>query len=365
MGLLSSLGNLTETWQSLQEGESGIRILKPFPHLSAFPLALIGDKPLQLRAIVPTLIRAALEDAALVPPLPECAVVIGSSRSCQGLWETMMMEQTTENWLDSLPYYAATTAARLIETTSPVLAPMAACTTGIWAIAQGIELILQNQCQRAIVGAIETPITPLTLAGFAQMGALAQKGCYPFDRKREGLVLGEGGAILILETAELARRRNARIYGKILGFGLTCDAHHISTPAPDLKSGLIAVKDCLFRSRLNTEEIDYIHTHGTSTPLNDEREAKIIQTLFRHPVPVSSTKGSTGHTLGASGAMGVVFCLMALHTGVLPHCVGLTEPAYNLNFVKKLHKSLPQAALCLSFGFGGQNGAIAVGKVHS
>lgn len=363
IALQSCLGNLTETWQALLQGKSGLKIAQPFCNIPAFPMGLIQEKPLQLPTLTQILLKTALEDAGLIPPLPDCGVVIGSSRGCQGIFETMALSKKTENWLDSLPHHAATATAHLIETNAPVLSPMAACSTGIWAIAQGVELILQGKCDRVIVGAVETPITPLTLAGFSQMGALAKTGCYPFDQKREGLVLAEGGAILVLETVELAKQRKAQIYGKVLGFGLTCDAYQISTPAPDLKSGLMAIKDCLFRSHLNAADIDYIHTHGTSTQLNDDREAKIIQTLFKKTVPVSSTKGATGHTLGASGAMGVVFCLMALKTGVLPPCVGLTEPAYNLNFVNRFDKIDPQYALCLSFGFGGQNGVIAVGKV--
>ncbi|PSF37415.1 3-oxoacyl-ACP synthase [Aphanothece hegewaldii CCALA 016] len=363
IALQSCLGNLSQTWHSLIQGKSGIKKLKPFCNIPAFPMGLIQDKPLQLPTLTQILLKMALEDALLVPPLPDCGVVIGSSRGCQGIIETIALSKNTENWLDSLPHYAATTIAHLIETLAPVLSPMAACTTGIWAIAQGIELILQGKCDRAIVGAIETPITPLTLTGFSQMGALAETGCYPFDEKREGLVLGEGGAILVLETAELAAQRKAKIYGKVLGFGLTCDAYHMSAPAKDLKSGIIAVKDCLFRSQLNTEDIDYIHTHGTSTQLNDDREAKIINTLFSPSVAISSTKGATGHTLGASGALGVAFCLMALKTGILPPCVGLNRPAYKMNFVNSSCKNNPKYALCLSFGFGGQNGVIAVGKV--
>lgn len=362
IALQSCLGDLTETWHALQQRQTGIKIQQPFTGLPAYPMGLIQDKPLQLSMLTQILCQKALDDASLVTPLPECGVVVGSSRSCQGLLEKMANGERVENWLECLPHYAATMIAQMIGTDAPVLSPMAACATGIWAIAQGIELIRQGKCDRALVGAIETPITPLTLAGFAQMGALAETGCYPFDQKREGLVLGEGGAILVLETVESAQQRNANIYGKVLGFGFTCDAYHVSTPAPDLISGRIAIKDCLLRSQLTPDAINYIHAHGTSTLLNDEREANMIQTLFSPTVAVSSTKGATGHTLGASGAMGVAFCLMAIKTGVLPPCVGLISTAYNLNFVNSHIQNYPQAALCFSFGFGGQNAVIAVGK---
>jgi 3-oxoacyl-[acyl-carrier-protein] synthase II len=267
-----------------------------------------------------------------------------------------------ENWLETLPHQGAIATARQIGTRGTVLAPMAACATGIWAIAQAFELIQQGQCQRVIAGAIEAPITPLTLTGFQQMGALAATGCYPFDRHREGLVLGEGAAVLLLESAKLALSRGATIYGKILGFGLTCDATHVSAPSLDNHSASLAVKQCLERSQLATTEIDYIHAHGTSTKLNDAREASLIQYLFPDGVAVSSTKGATGHSLGASGAIGTAFCLMALKHQQLPPCVGLKESEFALDLVTAPRQTEIRQLLCLSFGFGGQNAAIALEK---
>jgi len=264
--------------------------------------------------------------------------------------------------LDTLPHMGAIAAARQIGATGTVLAPMAACATGIWAIAQGYELIKTGQCDRAIAGAIEAPITPLTLAGFNQMGALAQTGAYPFDRHREGLVLGEGGAVFVLESAELALRRSARVYGQVLGAGLTADAYHPNTPEPNAKSAIAAVSSCLKRSSLSPKEINYIHAHGTATNLNDRTEAQLIRQMFSQGVPLSSTKGATGHTLGASGALGVAFCLMALEDQTLPPCVGLKEPEFELDLVTVARPAEIQNALCFSFGFGGQNAVLAVGK---
>jgi 3-oxoacyl-[acyl-carrier-protein] synthase II len=236
---------------------------------------------------------------------------------------------------------------------------MAACATGLWSIAQGFELIRTGQYERVLAGAVEAPITPLTLAGFAQMGALAKTGAYPFDRHREGLVLGEGGAILVLEASTLAAQRGATVYGRILGAGLTADGYHVSKPEPGGRAAIAAVKQCLQRSQLDAAEIGYIHAHGTATALNDRNEAHLIQALFPQDVPVSSTKGATGHTIGASGAIGAAFCLMALKHQVLPPCVGLKQPDFALNFVTQPLPSASQTALCLSFGFGGQNAAIA------
>jgi 3-oxoacyl-[acyl-carrier-protein] synthase II len=239
---------------------------------------------------------------------------------------------------------------------------MAACATGIWAIAQGFELIRAGQCQRVIAGAVESPITPLTLAGFQQMGALAATGAYPFDRRREGLVLGEGAAVLVLESAELAQQRSALVYGRILGFGLTADGYHMSAPDPSSRAAIVAVQQCLDRSHLRPEAIDYIHAHGTATQLNDRHEASLIQQLFPLGVPVSSTKGATGHTLGVSGALGAAFCLMALRHQVLPPCVGLQEPEFDLGYVTEASDRPLQHALCFSFGFGGQNAVVAFGR---
>ncbi|AFY77145.1 MAG: beta-ketoacyl-ACP synthase [Hydrococcus sp. C42_A2020_068] len=369
IGLLCCLGSLSESWQNLLARRSGIRLQRPFPELPAYPLGLIGKSPTQLTKLTRLVLSAALEDGRLTTPLPDCGVVIGSSRGCQAVWEQYASQLhgdrdslQLENWLETLPNQGAIAAARQIGTTAIVLAPMAACATGIWAIAQAFELIQQGKCQRVIAGAIEAPVTPLTLAGFQQMGALAATGCYPFDKHREGLVLGEGAAILVLESAELALSRGAAIYGQILGFGLTCDATHISAPSIDNRSATIAVKDCLERSNLSATEIDYIHAHGTSTKLNDAREASLVQSLFPHGVAVSSTKGATGHTLGASGAIGAAFCLMALKRQEFPTCVGLKESEFQLNLVTAPRRGEIRQAMCFSFGFGGQNAVIALGK---
>jgi 3-oxoacyl-[acyl-carrier-protein] synthase II len=354
-------------------------------------LALVGKAPISVENLTELVVAEALQDAGLQMPLPDCGVAIGSSRACQGSWEQLARKWsagrefvldnsasawkaeliasqvatpaiTLEHWLDTLPHKAAIITARQVGSTGPVLAPMAACATGIWAIAQGFELIQTGQCQRVIVGAVEAPITPLTLAGFAKMGALAHTGSYPFDRHRDGLVLGEGAAVLVLESAHLARKRSAFVYGRVLGFGLTCDAFHVTAPAPERRCAISAVQQCLERSHLSPSKISYIHAHGTGTQLNDQNEAQLIEWLFGKGVPVSSTKGATGHTLGASGALGAAFCLMALKHQQLPPCVGLKEPAFELDFVKTPRIGEIQQMLCFSFGFGGQNAVLALGR---
>jgi len=414
IGLASALGRLEPSWQTLLRGESAIQQHQPFPDFLSRPLALIDHTPTSLETLTELVVAEALQDAGLVLPLPDCGIVIGSSRSCQASWEQLAKKLQTEDrrqrdfqyssqfpipnsqfpipnsqfpipklehWLDTLPHYAAIATARKVGSKASVLAPMAACATGIWAIAQGFELIQSGQCQQVLAGAIEAPITPLTLAGFEKMGALARTGSYPFDQNREGLVLGEGGAVLVLESAKLARERSASIYGKVLGFGLTCDAYHVSAPEPGSNSGLskrgtmleavpkatiasiTAVKQCLERSHLSPTDIDYIHAHGTGTQLNDHNEAQLIEWLFPHRVPISSTKGATGHTLGASGALGAAFCLMALKYQQLPPCIGLKEPAFDLDFVTTPRQAEINSVLCFSFGFGGQNTVMALSQM--
>ena len=373
IGLKCSLGSLATSWERLLGGETGIKLHQPFGELLPRPLGLIASVPAQLTALTQQVVAAALEDAGLTTPLPDCGVVVGSSRGCQAVWEQLAAGCTdviynvctTAQWLDTLPHQAAIAAARHIGSTDAVLAPMAACATGIWAIASGFELIKSGRCQRVIVGAVETPITRLTLAGFEKMGALAKTGCYPFDQHREGLVLGEGAAVLVLESADLARSRGATIYGQLLGFALTCDANHVTAPSSDRRSAIAAVKQCLDRSGLDPVNIDYIHAHGTGTRLNDQNEAGLIQYLFPHSVPVSSTKGATGHTLGASGAIGTAFCLMALKHQLLPPCVGLRKPEFDLDFVTTPRQKQIERVICFSFGFGGQNAVIALSKFKS
>lgn len=377
ISLISALGTTLKTsWERLLSRQVGIHQCQPFSELDSRPLALIGSCPSNLNDLIRQVVAAAVEDANLTLPQPNCGIVFGSSRGYQAQWEQLARQYWQFNyavtangyWSDTpniaamiYEQFPAVLAARQVGSNGPVLAPMAACATGIWAIAQGFELLQTGQCQRVIVGAVEAPITPLTLAGFARMGALAQTGAYPFDCRREGFVLAEGAAAFVLETAELASDRAAKVYGQVLGFGLTADGYHVSAPAPERQSAIAAVQQCLKCSGLSTNAVDYIHAHGTGTQLNDQAEARLIQSFFPAGVPVSSTKGATGHTLGTSGALGAAFCLMALQQQILPPCVGLEQPAFELDLVTIPRLSEVHAALCFSFGFGGQNAVLALG----
>ena len=400
IGLVSALGSLENSWKRLLAGDSEIRRHQPFLELEPLPLALIDAKPTDLITLIRRVLADALQDANLTLPLFDCGIAIGSSRGFQANLEQLLREvrrtppyppQGSEEppptppkggsqkeegrefpmpdapcpipnseFVNFLPHMGAIAVAREIGSTGPVLAPMAACATAIWSIAQAVDLIQNGLCQRAIAGAVETPITPLTLAGFKQMGALAKTGCYPFDQNREGLVLGEGGALFVLESADLAMRRGAKIYGRVSGFGLTNDACYANAPEVGGKSAIAAVTQCLKRSNLSAYAIDCIHAHGTATELNDQHEAILIQKLFPFGVAISSTKGATGHTLGASGALGVAFSLMSIKKQILLPCAGMRKPGFELDFVRCARSTKVRNAVCLSFGFGGQNAAIAL-----
>lgn len=363
IGFRSALGNLATTWHRLLAGESAIELVKPFADLPLLPLATIDRQPQHIVKLTQSVVAEAIGDAGWNVPVPDCGVAIGSSRACQAQWELALQQRHQSdltNWLETLPQTPAVITARSIGADSVLLAPMAACATGIWSIAQAVISIRARACQRAIAGAVEAPITPLTIAGFRQIGALATTGCYPFDRQREGLVLGEAGAVFTLEPAVLAEARGAKIYAEVLDFGLTNDAYHECAIDPTGTAARRAIYDCLDRSLLAPTAIDYIHAHGTGTILNDRRESELIERIFPAGVAISSTKGATGHTLGASGAVGVALCLQAIATQTLPPCVGLTDSEFHLDLVTSPRRTVVNHLLCLSFGFGGQNAAIAL-----
>ncbi|MEO1094576.1 MAG: beta-ketoacyl-ACP synthase [Cyanobacteria bacterium J06638_28] len=364
LGMVSALGQETsQIWQRLIVGANAIALRQPFPELAPAPMAMIGKKPAQVDALLLKATAIAIQDAGLSFPMPQCGVVMGSSRGHQAQWEEFMVAGQPSDWLSSLPHMGAIAVAHHIGSTGPVLAPMAACATGLWAIAQGYHLIRSGQCERVIVGAGEAGITPLTITGFAQMRAMAHTGCYPFDCDREGLALGEGAAVMVLETAKAANERGAQVYGQILGTGLTADANHVTAPdTAHQQGGLVAIKTCLQQSHLQPAQVSFIHAHGTGTPLNDAYEASLIQALFPASVLVTGTKGALGHTLGASGAIGAVICLLALHHQCVPPCVGLRRSAFDLSLVRQAMSAKLSTALCFSFGFGGQNAVIAFSR---
>jgi 3-oxoacyl-[acyl-carrier-protein] synthase II len=363
------------TWQKLLQGNSGIKL---DPQLQ-IPVARIDDAriddaridkgdnlPSRAQYFLEKVVLEAIADANLKLPLSNCGVVIGSSRSNQRELE-LLLDHPRQNlnpnyWWNSQSANLSAQIAHLLQTEAPVIAPMAACATGNWAIAQAVELIRSGQCQMAIAGASDAAITPLTIAGFQKINVLAKSGVYPFSLEREGFALGEGASALVLESLASAQQRDCHIYGKVLGWGITNDAYHATSPNPDNAMAAIAIKDCLRRSHITAEDIGYINLHGTATQMNDFREAQLIQ-QFSPYVPVSATKGAVGHTLGATGMIEAAFCLLALRDRLLPPTTGMQTPAFDLNIIQEAKRSPSlEYALNFSFGFGGQNAIVAFGQ---
>ena len=381
MALRSALGDLDTTWTRLLAGETAVRSRLLFDPIPERPIAMIGDRPIDVFDLLDQTLADLIPDRNHDPTQnwQDCAVSIGSSRSMQRSWEAWHRWQIGENasesleeienslpshlpWLDTLPHAPALRVARQIGSRGPVFAPMAACATGLWSIARAVVAIQSGECDRVVAGSIEAPISPLTIATFDRMGALSRGACRPFDRSRSGMVLGEGAALLLLESRRAADQRHANILGRITSAGMTADAHHISAPDPNITAACAAVRQCLHRGDWTPESVDYIHLHGTGTQLNDRREADLVQTLFPQGVAVSSTKGATGHTIGASGAIGAVLCLKAIAMQTMPPCVGTQDLEFALDLVRSARSSPVNRTLCFSFGFGGQNVVLALEK---
>ena len=374
MGITTAIASDREhTWQRLLKGQSGIKFDRQFQILAA-RINEIENLPSRAQYFLQKVVLEAIADAGLEVPLTNCGVVIGSSRSNQREIE-LLLDNIYENnhnsinqnywqnhWWQYQPANLSAQIASMLQTQAPVFAPMAACATANWAIAQACELIRSGQCDLAIAGATDAAITPLTIAGFQKIGVLAQTGVHPFSHEREGFALGEGAAALVLESLESARRRGRHIYGSVLGWGITNDAYHATSPNPDNQSAAIAIRDCLERSQITAADVGYINAHGTATQMNDVREATLISQFFSASA-VSATKGATGHALGATGMIEAAFCLLALRDRLLPPCVGMQTPAFNLRMVKQVERSPDlKYALNFSFGFGGQNAIVAFGQ---
>jgi 3-oxoacyl-(acyl-carrier-protein) synthase len=207
-------------------------------------------------------------------------------------------------------------------------------------------------------------LSRLTYAGFHSLKLLSSTACRPFGQGRTGLSLGEGAAFLLLESEERARKRGARILGSVAGWGCTADAYHITAPHPEGLGAIAAMRAALEDAGLSPKDVDYVNAHGTATPANDRAESFALGTVFGGEVPLtSSTKGATGHTLGAAGAIEAVYCVLALQAGFAPASIGLTEPDPELRV-----RHVPaggvegplKVALSNSFGFGGNNTALVI-----
>ena len=255
------------------------------------------------------------------------------------------------------------------------LPAVTACASGSNAIGEAVRAIRHGYADAMITGGAEASINPCGVAGFINMKALStaenpEEASLPFDKRRKGFVIGEGGAALVLEEYEHAKKRGAHIYGEVCGYGSTCDAYHMTSPAPDAEGGARAMKQALEEANYTGSERVYVNAHGTGTPMNDSGETLAIKKALgeeqAYKAFVSSTKSMTGHMLGAAGALEAIVCLKVMETGILPPTIHLQEPdpACDLNYIPK--KAIRQKVdLCISnsLGFGGHNASLAFRKV--
>ena len=255
----------------------------------------------------------------------------------------------------------------------PCLAMVTACATGNNSIGEAFRLIKHGYADYMLAGSTEAPITRMGVGGFSSMKALSHsedfyRASIPFDKERNGFVIGEGGAVLVLETLESALERGAKIYAEIVGYGNTCDAHHITAPDPEAEGAVDAMMAAIEEANINPNEVSYINAHGTSTSLNDKCETVAIKKLFgdyAYKLPISSTKSMIGHLLGGAGSAEAVISIKALEEGFIPPTVGLEIPdeELDLDYVPKVgRKQELNYVLSNSLGFGGHNAAILFKK---
>jgi 3-oxoacyl-[acyl-carrier-protein] synthase II len=256
----------------------------------------------------------------------------------------------------------------------PCLATCSACATSNHAIGEAWRTVKMGDADVMFAGGSEATIVPLGIGGFCAMKALStrnddpQKASRPFDIDRDGFVMGEGGGVLVLEELEHARRRGARIYCEIVGYGNTADAYHLTAPSPGGEGAARCMRQALRSGGLNPEDVSYINAHGTSTPQGDVCEAEAIKAVFgerARSIAVSSTKGATGHMLGAAGAVEMTVCAKAIETGVVPPTINheKPDPACDIDVVPNTAREMAvNVILNNSFGFGGHNATIAARK---
>ena len=274
-----------------------------------------------------------------------------------------------------IPNMASGLAAIALGAKGPSSSVSTACAAGSNAIGDSFRLLQLGKADAMICGGAEASITPLGVAGFASAKALSfrndspQTASRPFDAERDGFVIGEGSGILILETLEHAKNRGARIYAEIVGYGTTCDAHHITSPSPGGSGGAAAIKLALHDASLEIDKVDYINAHGTSTSANDSNETSAIKSIFKdrsYLIPVSSTKSMTGHLLGGSGGIEAVACVLSLTHNFIPPTINYVnrDPDCDLDYVPNNARDAQiRVALSNSFGFGGHNVCLAFSKL--
>jgi len=255
----------------------------------------------------------------------------------------------------------------------PSYAVVSACTTGLHSIGDAARMIEYGDADVMVAGGAESTVSPLGIGGFAAMLALSQRNddpttaSRPWDRDRDGFVLGEGAGVLVLEEYEHAKKRGARIYGEFAGYGMSSDAHHIT--APDRDGPRRGIVNALRNGGINADQIQYVNAHGTSTPLGDKNETEALKLAFgdhAKKLVVNSTKSMTGHLLGAAGGIEAVFATLAVYHQISPPTINILnqDPECDLDYCANAARDLKiEIALSNSFGFGGTNGSMAVRRV--
>jgi len=397
IGAVTPLGlTAPETWAAMLEGCSGIDTIAAFDP-SPFPVRIAGEvrgfEPERAasrkearrmdRGVLFAVAAAdeAVADAGLEVTDPErTGVVVGSAIGGVALIEQQQQvlagrgpDRVSPTFLanclvDTATSYIATRLGAI----GPNFAVVSACATGTHAIGEAADLIRRGRADVFLAGGTEACVTPLVLAGFCQMQALAarndepQAASRPYDRARSGFVIAEGAAVVVLESESRMRARGARPYAEVLGYGASNDAYHVATPHPESRGVIRMFRDALEAAGIRPDEVDYLNTHGTGTPLGDPAETQAIKVAFgehaRH-MAASSTKSMTGHLFGAAGALEAIVAALALRDQVLPPTINLDDPdpVCDLDWVPlKAREARVEVAVSNSMGLGGHNGAIVL-----
>ena len=401
MGCLSPVGNnVKETWDSILAGKSGAAMITHFDanrHKTRFAaevkgfdaVALFGPRDARKMdrftqfATVATM--EALEQSGLKidqANRDRVGILIGTGIGGIGtlLDQADVLRERGADRVSPflIPMMISDSAPGMLAirvgARGPNMAIATACASGNNAIGDAVETIRRGSADVMIAGGSEAALVSVAMAGMNVMGALStrnddpQTASRPFDKERDGFLMGEGAGILILESLEHAQARGANILAELNGYGTTDDAHHISAPAENGAGAAMSMKLALENANLTVDDIGYINAHGTSTPLNDKSETAAIKTVFgeqAYAIPVSSTKSMTGHLLGASGAVEAVFSILALREGILPPTINYQtpDPECDLDYVpNQPRKVSPRHVMSNSFGFGGHNATLVISR---
>lgn len=400
--MITALGTGVEkTWNAIKEGKTGIVKIDQFD-TSEFPAKIAAGvydfepsdymekkeikKMARFTQFAIAASKMAIEDAKLEindSNAENIGVIVSSGIGGMEVFEeeyTVLKEKgprrvsafTIPAMIENM---AAGNVSIYLGAKGPNKSVVTACASGTHSIGDAFEMIKYGRVDTIIAGGTEACITPLGIGGFCALKALAtsfndtpEKSSRPFNADRDGFVMGEGAGIVILEELESAKKRGAKIYAEIVGYGETGDAYHMTAPAPGGEGAARAMVMALKEGNVKLDEVDYINAHGTSTPTNDRLETAAIKTVFgehAYKLAVSSTKGATGHTLGAAGGIEAVLTVLAIKEGVLPPTINYEnpDPECDLNYVpNQAVKKDIRVALSNSLGFGGHNGVLAFKK---